>query len=466
MSRSTLCSVAVSCLLALSAGGVLAEDGAPSPLTGKKEGAAARPAEAAEATQATGSTQVSAPHSSKTENKTEEGTGTGTGAVVGAGTRNHRHKPKIIFGNGRKKNKLEVREHVALSPSSSFVSFFRPWQLKIGRVSLLQNTVSDLIKIHPDCRVIPAQTKKMRDIVACSNPRTFGAEGDEVVFDFLESNDVLIGAEYFFTNEDKARAFATLVAREMAQNSDTFAVFGTSQVDSPLFKVSVQKASDGSLVRITPYLREDINDFETFGREGLRNIAFGTLVIGKTRRQDISQVTTINWEGVKPGTVCYQSSALSFSVAEYIGQCFEFPYESHYQVNFDPESNVIESVILTPLSVLTSSLVETALTEKYGQPKFCEKVSSPVQLVKNNRTRKYHAVGKTDPIRNKNSMVYAGTCEEPVVFTVEDRYVLKFDRLNAQRIEREYFKRKAENQTVIENNRELQRRQTKLKNFF
>ena len=43
----------------------------------------------------------------------------------------------------RKKAEAVVVEHRYLEPSQSFLLFFNPWRLKVGRISFLQNSLAD-----------------------------------------------------------------------------------------------------------------------------------------------------------------------------------------------------------------------------------------------------------------------------------------------------------------------------------
>ena len=361
----------------------------------------------------------------------------------------------------RKKAEAAVVEHQYLEPSQSFLLFFNPWRLKVGRISFLQNTVKDLMRHHTDCRVVPAETKNVSDIVACPNTHEFGADGDEVVFEYLKENDVLCGADYFFNDENKARAFARLIVREIQTNNQTYEDASGDQTDSPLFRVAVQPAEDGALVRITMNFRDEIEDFEHYGRPKITSLDFGTLEVGKTLRSDID----VPPQGTDKAA-CVQTSAPNPETAEFYGECFSFPYESHYQLNFDHSTGLLESIVLTPYGVLSSNLVESALVKKYGEPKFCEKITSDVRIVKTNRQKKYHTIGKLDPVRSKRSTVFAGVCEKPIVFGYEDRYVFLFDRISPVTIERDFLKRRSDNEQVKVNRRELDRRRNQLNDFF
>lgn len=363
-------------------------------------------------------------------------------------------------GRGRK-NPPAFIEHQYLEPSQSFLLFFRPWRLKVGRISFLQNTVKDLMRHHTDCRVVPAETKNVNDIVACPYPREFGADGEEVVFDFLKENDVLVGADYFFQDEKKAKAFARLIVREIQTENPTFQDATGDQVDSPLFRVSVQDAKNGMLVRITLNARDDVEDFEHYGRPKITELDFGDLKVGKTLRAEIEG------EGAdKKQLGCERTSAAHPEISEYHGQCFGFPYESHYQLNFDRRTELLQSVAFTPYGILSSNLVENALVQKYGEPKFCEKAASDVKLVRTNRVKMLHAVARLDPVRSRRLTVYAGACEKPLVFAVEDRFIFLFDRISPVTIERDFLERRRSNDEVKENRRELDKRRHQLNDFF
>lgn len=354
------------------------------------------------------------------------------------------------------RRKFPVTEHVYQDPSPAFLKFFNPWSLKVGPVTFLETNVRQLIARYPDCRVVAADSNNVTDIVACPDPAPFAAEGDEVIFEYLHSNDVLVAAEYFFADLGRARHFARLIVREVETRNETFTAATGEAVDSPLFKVSVQEAQGGFMVKVAPHLKQSVDAYETYGRENIRSISFGSLEIGRTKAEALRSD-----EGS-----CRRTNPENSLVAEFYGKCFNFPYEAHYQVDLSPDTGVVQLVAMTPVEVLTSGLVETALEERYGRPKFCERIESDVELVKSNRNAKFHRTTRTDRVKKRNVTVYAGHCEDPIVFTSDERYVFVNSILTAQRISQDYTKRRAENRLMRDTKREIDRRQGRLEGFF
>lgn len=359
---------------------------------------------------------------------------------------------------GKKKETTTVHEY--LKPSENFVKFFNPYALRVGWVTFLRDTVSDLMRRQAGCRVVPAETKNFKDIVSCSDPEAFGADGEEVIFEFLPANDVLCGVEYFFSDDYKAQGFAKLIVREIQQKNPTYDVVSGHETDSPLFRVTVQKAVGGSLVKVSLNLQEAVNDYENFGREEVRNLDFGELSIGR------STASSIKVERGNDEDECVRTSASHLTTSEYYGKCFQFPYDAHFQVVRDPVTDIVTGMALTPLSVLTSGLVDNALVKKYGEPEFCERIESDFMLVRTNHQRKYHNIQRTDRVKNKSGTVYVGTCQSPIVFTVGDRYLFVVDKLTTGAISKDFTKRRDDNELIRENRRELEKRRNQLSDFF
>ena len=374
--------------------------------------------------------------------------------------RKHRMIENASTGKKAKKVDPALAVHQYLKPSENFVKFFSPYAVRVGWVTFLRDTVSDLVKRQAGCRVVPAETKNFKDIVSCSDPKAFGADGEEVIFEYLPSNDVLCGVEYFFADDYKAQGFAKLIVREIQQKSPTYDVVSGNETDSPLFRVTVQKGVGGSLVKVSLNLRDEVNDYETFGREEVRNLDFGELSIGR------SQASSIQIQRGNEEDECVRTSASHLTTAEYYGKCFKFPYDAHFQVVRDPVTDIVTGMALTPLSVLTSGLVDNALVKKYGEPEFCERIESDFMLVRTNHQRKYHSIPRTDRVKNKSGTVYVGTCKSPIVFTVGDRYLFVVDKLTTGAISKDYARRRDDNELIRENRRELEKRRNQLSDFF
>ena len=374
--------------------------------------------------------------------------------------RKHRMIENASTGKKTKKVDPALAVHQYLKPSENFVKFFSPYAVRVGWVTFLRDTVSDLVKRQAGCRVVPAETKNFKDIVSCSDPKAFGADGEEVIFEYLPSNDVLCGVEYFFADDYKAQGFAKLIVREIQQKSPTYDVVSGNETDSPLFRVTVQKGVGGSLVKVSLNLRDEVNDYENFGREEVRNLDFGELSIGR------SQASSIQIQRGDEEDECVRTSASHLTTAEYYGKCFKFPYDAHFQVVRDPVTDIVTGMALTPLSVLTSGLVDNALVKKYGEPEFCERIESDFMLVRTNHQRKYHSIPRTDRVKNKSGTVYVGTCKSPIVFTVGDRYLFVVDKLTTGAISKDYARRRDDNELIRENRRELEKRRNQLSDFF
>ena len=378
-----------------------------------------------------------------------------------------RHRPAVVFTPAERKARNERAKkknglvHEFLQPSPGFVSFFKPWSLKVGKITFLQHSVADLMKAYSGCRIIPSESKFTKDIVSCSNPSQFGADGDEVIFEYLKSNDALCGVEYYFNDDYKARGYARLIIREIAQKNSTYSDAFGNMVDSPLFRVSVQRGLQGTLVRITLNMRDEVEEYETFGREKVLTLDFGDLVVGKSKAADIKYTQGL------PDEPCVRTTKPHETQAEYYGTCFGFPYESHYQVVRDPVTDIVTAMALTPLSPVTSALVDRALIEKYGEPDYCEKLGSSFKLSHTNHQRSWHGIrGRYDLAKNRPGTVFVGSCQAPILFTVGDRYIFYVDKLNPTAIAQDYMKRRADNDLVMENRQELKKRQNKLENFF
>lgn len=126
--------------------------------------------------------------------------------------------------------------------------------------------------------------------------------------------------------------------------------------DTPMFTVSVHEAQTGYMVSINAHFQERMLDAETYAKARLQTIEFGSLTVGVTKIDDIPQ-------GDALPKVCRDvTNPKDMDRREFYGTCFDFPYEAHMQLDFNPETGILETAVLSPIGVTTGSLLEEMLT--------------------------------------------------------------------------------------------------------
>ena len=376
-------------------------------------------------------------------------------------------RPTIVFKHKQAKAEAKAKEEEEkfLFPSLAFLTQYDMWKLRLGDVVLLQDNVRSLFKKHPDCRRIQSNSRWEKEVgrVACSKTSTFLAEGDEVIFTYARNNEILTGATYFFNSNQRAMQFADNVEATMKlsqvptyrQNYDG----GSVGIDSPMFSVDVHAASRGYMVSIDAYFKDRILDSETYAKARLQNIEFGDLTIGKTKLAEMPDKETLP-------KVCQDISPTDDpNVKEYYGECFGFPYESHMQFNFNTSTGILETAILSPIGVSSGAIVEDWLTKKFGLSTYCKRVISDVAMreVKEKQRRGRNRITR---MKGRAASLFAGTCENPIVFTTDMRYIFDNRYLNVDDIMNAYERRKELAMTSLEHSEAFDERGKAMKGFF
>ncbi|MDO4937146.1 MAG: hypothetical protein Q4E62_04445 [Sutterellaceae bacterium] len=374
-------------------------------------------------------------------------------------------RPKIVIHNRVKEEKEEeTRKAEAekfLYPSLNFLAQFDPWKLQIGDVTLLQDNYASLKRKHQDCRRISASRWETGiGRVACSDTQNFRAEGEEVIFTMAEVNEVLTGVTFRFNSQMRAGQFAEGIKERLRQLSiPTFVESHSADsetVDSPMFSISVQPAQTGYLVKVDAHFQDRLLDSEIYARAKLQKIEFGNMTLGETKRNAMPKVPK----------VCENlSKNPDGDPLEFYGTCFEFPYEAHMQLNFNPATDILQTAVLSPIGAATGALVDEMLMKRFGLPQFCRKLETDVELV-TIKSKKERGALRFRRMNGRSASVYAGTCEKPIIYTSDMRYVFENRYLNRDDIMADYERRKSLVEASEDHLSAFGERLDKVKGFF
>ena len=356
-------------------------------------------------------------------------------------------------------------QHRWLYPSMSFLDFFQPYVLRVGDVSFLQDNAKNLIRLHPDCRLIPGTESANTAKIACSRVSQFMAEGDEVIFNYALVNEVIVGGIYSFTTKRRAKQFAEMVSGTLKASQEVVVYQPDREstvYDSPLFSISLQPGQNGYMVVIDAHHQDRMADIEEYTKEKLELIEFGEMTVGKTRITDLPRPDDLP-------KVCNDVSEDRESTErrEYYGLCFGFPYEAHMQFDFNPVTGIMRSAVLSPIGTATGKIVNDMLTRRYKLASSCRKVNTDQELtpIRRDNTRRSRK-GRTKLMRNSSAFVYAGTCENPIIYTTDMRFVFENRYLNAEDIEADFSHRKDMVESAADSRQEYASRMDKMKGFF
>ena len=389
-----------------------------------------------------------------------------------------------------------------LFPSMSFLTQFDPWKFRIGDVVLLQDNYASLKRRHPDCRRIEAMDTESSGRIACRNTSLFQAEGSEVIFTYAKVNEILTGAAYAFSSRHRAEQFAQRIESLMKASSipsydinppglsgeearTTTAKLSRS-VDTPMFIMTVQPSPTGWLVSVDAYFRARIPEAEAYAKAKISMIEFGTLRIGETTKADVLAMTdpskassktcrnvslvggrapAVRVIGENAGRKTADSPSSGSDTQEFYGLCFDFPYEAHMQLDFDPATGILETAVLSPIGISSGGIVEDMLRARYGFPKYCRKTQSEVVLseIKSDSRR---GRARTKRMKDRPSSVFAGTCEEPIIYSADMRFIFENRNLGRAEIMAAYEERKSYVDAAAERLQAFDAKKEKVKGFF
>lgn len=355
----------------------------------------------------------------------------------------------------------KTAEETFLHPSLRFLSFLSEYTLKVGDITILEDDVASLLRKHPECRRIQSlATSPSTGKVACRNPAAFNAEGDEVIFSYSRTNELITGATYSFISARRANTFAKQLTSTLQATQPIYVqAFSNVQrvTDSPMLKISVQEGKTGFLVLIDSHHVDRFADSETYAKAKLQTIDFGSLKIGETLFEELPSLpkscseVSINPEGL---------------TREFYGLCFGFPYESHIQLEFDKLTRILRAAVLSPIGAATGALVEDALKTRYGLATFCPRITSSVSMGRIKTSRPRSEREKMIRMNKRPASVFAGSCETPIVYTSQMRFIFENRILSHREILDEYRKRKATHEQNMDMQKAFDMRKDSLDGFF
>lgn len=381
--------------------------------------------------------------------------------------RNREHRPMVRIRSKESKESVaradkavKPEEENFRFPSLAFLSWFDPWKLKIGDVTLLQDNYASLKRKHPDCRRLEVSQGGVTGRIACAKPSEFLAEGDAVIFHYIPVNDLLVGAVYSFSSQQRALQFASSIKAQLkAQKIESFTEAADADrevTDTPLFSLAVHPSRNGYLVSVSGHFAERFEDAEVYAAARLPKIEFGNLTLGVTTAKALPELPKSCTEvSAEPGGLR----------REFYGICFGFPYEAHMQLNFNPETDILETAVLSPIGAATGSLVEDMLRKRWNMPTYCPRMTTETELVTIKDERQRGKV-RTRRVKGRGASVYAGTCEHPVIYTLDMRYVFENRLLNKEDIATDFERRRNRIQAIKDHDKAFDARMQHVKGFF
>ena len=350
-------------------------------------------------------------------------------------------RKELAFEAWQKKLKVE---HTPKKPSATFLNRFEPYVLSLGSVSLMRDTVASVQAKSKSCTLIPNESSDDLGRIVCTDTRFFGADGEAVLFGYLKENDVIVTADFFFRQHQKLENRTKSLLSQAPFKKHFRAPVDEVRYESPMYTITevenpVPSIGKGSWLRIRTRYIPELGPLDRAYAAGGNLLEFGTLSVGQTERQDIQDYSFD----------CSKISADRITnFSEYYGKCFGFSEEAFYQLAWDPETQILSQLTVTPIRVAIANILDDTLRAKYGTEKFCLSLDTDAHIF--NRTNRKNFKAATmysrEDFRKMPANVYLGTCDAPYVFTTSMRYVFRTVVLGEDRIAADYKERLHENE--------------------
>ncbi len=340
-------------------------------------------------------------------------------------------------------------------PSLKFLSQISPWRLQIGNVTLLEDNLASLRRLESDCERIDEPTsahyrqKPFQGRIVCSNRQgKFLAESSDVVLNFATTNEVLTGISLPFKSATRAkqlmhRLLENLESRGIPYFQEISADPDNERFDSPFLSFAVIRGQNVWILKVQAHHVEKFEEMEVVAQSKWKNFDFGELVLGKSVLSDLPSVPEI----AETDEVCQDVSSLENPfVREFYGRCFGFPFEAHMQLNFNPQTSILETAILSPIGVVTGASVDEMLTKRFGNAHFCQKVQTDLELqaIRSERQR-VGQKNRTEKVNEQRASLFLGTCENPIVYDVRMRFVFENRQFSEKTLMADFEARKRTN---------------------
>ena len=369
---------------------------------------------------------------------------------------------------------VEAKTHVFKEPSKEYVESFKWAKVNVlGSLNLMADTVKTLFNKYPNsCQFLSDDPTKKTDVgrLVCENTPVrvkdgkkvktitpFSSDTLRIYFQYLLSNDLLVGADFEFKTEKASIDTFKALASTPSIQEDFFIEESGNAIDSPFWRVSHGNDFGRYWARIATNFDEGQFVEDEKEKRKAENLRLGTLELHRTQVSDMPETTAdCRLLGIDKEENMY----------EYYGKCFGFKGLAHYQLNFNYD-NRLETAILRPDSIGALSDMSSYLADRFGVGKRCRiSANDSIKiLVKEDITAldfKFTYFAPSIPEAN----VYAGTCDRPFIYETPRRLYFTNKAISDSKLDDSYRKRKLRNQARIERKADREIRRSGIRDYF
>lgn len=340
--------------------------------------------------------------------------------------------------------------------AAQFRKAFSLARLTLEGVELMGETEGDIRRRFAGCTEVASFSAAK--VLSCERPKNFAGSGEYVLFSFMPVSRLLVGIQTYFADIEASQRTYAAWTKALADRYDAYEEQFVQAVDSVFWRISLGRDArgQGRWLRVQVNDEQELTATERFLQLDVGERNLGTLVFGETTSATVPAASR----------ECEAAVYNNAYDKDFLGNCFGFPYDAHFQLEFSDKSGVLRQVVLSPLSQVTVEILDEILRTRYPDAAVCSRLETDATV---NSARSLDVMNPSRRYRNVNGRpgtVYVGTCREPRIYEAEGRFIFDMTMLDAREMLANYEARKSVNANNAMRVGEREARRQRLGEFF
>lgn len=340
--------------------------------------------------------------------------------------------------------------------AAQFRKAFSLARLTLEGVELMGETEIDIRRRFAGCTEVASFSAAK--VLSCERPKNFAGSGEYVLFSFMPVSRLLVGIQTYFADIEASQRTYAAWTKALADRYDAYEEQFVQAVDSVFWRISLGRDArgQGRWLRVQVNDEQELTATERFLQLDVGERNLGTLVFGETTSATVPAASR----------ECEAAVYNNAYDKDYLGNCFGFPYDAHFQLEFSDKSGVLRQVVLSPLSQVTVEILDEILRTRHPDAAVCSRLETDATV---NSARSLDVMNPSRRYRNVNGRpgtVYVGTCREPRIYEAEGSFIFDMTMLDAREMLANYEARKSVNANNAMRVGEREARRQRLGEFF
>ena len=241
--------------------------------------------------------------------------------------------------------------------AAQFRKAFSLARLTLEGVELMGETEIDIRRRFAGCTEVASFSAAK--VLSCERPKNFAGSGEYVLFSFMPVSRLLVGIQTYFADIEASQRTYAAWTKALADRYDAYEEQFVQAVDSVFWRISLGRDArgQGRWLRVQVNDEQELTATERFLQLDVGERNLGTLVFGETTSATVPAASR----------ECEAAVYNNAYDKDYLGNCFGFPYDAHFQLEFSDKSGVLRQVVLSPLSQVTVELIRQGNGALHGR---------------------------------------------------------------------------------------------------